>query len=213
MDQQSAVLDHHIQPSSDRLGRRRKYDPHAAGYSRDPVYLRREHDDAHRRRRLQVLDLGATARHLGCRRHRHAGRQQPDARQPPSTSTMVPSSSIGRRNIGGSAQNNIAIAYGAIIENATGGSGGDKIFGNEVANLLGGNAGNESWTENSAPTHCAVEKETTSTLLAIAKRSTNRATEILEMNPHYDQRRPHRICRGIDRACHRPQQRCGQLHR
>ena len=39
-------------------------------------------------------------------------------------------SSIGRRNVGGSAQNNVAIAYGAIIENATGGSGGDKIFGN-----------------------------------------------------------------------------------
>jgi serralysin len=53
-------------------------------------------------------------------------------------------SSIGRRNVGGSAQNNIAIAYGAVIENATGGSGGDKIFGNEVANILSGNAGNDT---------------------------------------------------------------------
>lgn len=37
-------------------------------------------------------------------------------------------------------QNNLGIAKGAIIENATGGSGSDVIIGNEVANrLLGGN--------------------------------------------------------------------------
>ncbi len=53
-------------------------------------------------------------------------------------------SSIGRRNAGGSARDNIAIAYGAIIENATGGSGGDKLIGNAVANVLTGNAGNDT---------------------------------------------------------------------
>ncbi|HET9396850.1 MAG TPA: M10 family metallopeptidase C-terminal domain-containing protein, partial [Nitrospiraceae bacterium] len=52
-------------------------------------------------------------------------------------------SSIGRRNTGGSAKNNIAIAHGAVIENATGGSGGDKIFGNEIGNVLTGNAGSD----------------------------------------------------------------------
>lgn len=53
-------------------------------------------------------------------------------------------SSIGKRNAGGSASNNIAIAYNAIIENATGGSGNDKITGNEFVNVLIGNAGNDT---------------------------------------------------------------------
>ncbi|HKP25060.1 MAG TPA: M10 family metallopeptidase, partial [Dongiaceae bacterium] len=52
-------------------------------------------------------------------------------------------SSIGRRNAGGAAKDNIAIAYGAVIENATGGGGADKIFGNDIANVLAGNAGND----------------------------------------------------------------------
>lgn len=40
--------------------------------------------------------------------------------------------------------NNVGIAYGAIIENAVGGSGNDTIIGNDVANILTGNAGNDS---------------------------------------------------------------------
>ena len=40
--------------------------------------------------------------------------------------------------------NNIAIAYGAWIENAIGGRGNDIITGNEVANELIGNAGNDT---------------------------------------------------------------------
>lgn len=52
-------------------------------------------------------------------------------------------SSIGRRNIGGAATNNIAIAYNAMIENAIGGSGNDQITGNELANVIDGGAGND----------------------------------------------------------------------
>jgi serralysin len=38
---------------------------------------------------------------------------------------------------------NIAIAYGAKIENATGGSGNDTLIGNSLSNVLTGNAGND----------------------------------------------------------------------
>ncbi len=40
--------------------------------------------------------------------------------------------------------NNLAIAFGAVIENATGGSGADTIIGNAVANNLDGGAGADS---------------------------------------------------------------------
>ncbi|HEY1383550.1 MAG TPA: M10 family metallopeptidase, partial [Dongiaceae bacterium] len=53
-------------------------------------------------------------------------------------------SSIGKRNAGGSAHDNIAIAYGVLIENAKGGAGADKIIGNEIANVLTGNGGNDT---------------------------------------------------------------------
>jgi serralysin len=39
---------------------------------------------------------------------------------------------------------NVAIAYGATIENAVGGSGADRLIGNTVANTLTGGAGNDS---------------------------------------------------------------------
>ena len=41
---------------------------------------------------------------------------------------------------------NVAIAYGAIIENAVGGSGADSILGNDVANNLKGGAGADTLT-------------------------------------------------------------------
>jgi serralysin len=41
------------------------------------------------------------------------------------------------------AKNNLAIAYKAIIENATGGSGNDTLIGNNVSNLLNGNNGHD----------------------------------------------------------------------
>jgi len=41
----------------------------------------------------------------------------------------------------GGLTDNVAIAYGATIENAIGGSGGDAIVGNAVANMLDGNSG------------------------------------------------------------------------
>jgi Ca2+-binding RTX toxin-like protein len=44
---------------------------------------------------------------------------------------------------GGRPEDNIAIAYGAEIENAIGGSGNDQITGNELVNKLIGNAGND----------------------------------------------------------------------
>lgn len=40
---------------------------------------------------------------------------------------------------------NIAIAYGVTIENATGGSGNDTIYGNDANNVLLGGAGNDSF--------------------------------------------------------------------
>ena len=40
-------------------------------------------------------------------------------------------------------KDNFAIAYGAVIENATGGSGSDKLTGNKWANVLSGGAGND----------------------------------------------------------------------
>jgi serralysin len=40
--------------------------------------------------------------------------------------------------------NNLGIAFGTTIENAMGGSGGDRIIGNAVANQLYGNAGNDT---------------------------------------------------------------------
>ena len=44
----------------------------------------------------------------------------------------------------GMLHDNISIAYGTIIENATGGAGNDTIVGNSVDNVLLGNAGNDS---------------------------------------------------------------------
>jgi Ca2+-binding RTX toxin-like protein len=40
-------------------------------------------------------------------------------------------------------QDNLAIAIGAIIENAAGGIGADSITGNDIANILSGNGGND----------------------------------------------------------------------
>jgi serralysin len=39
---------------------------------------------------------------------------------------------------------NVAIAYNAVIENATGGSSNDTLIGNDVANILKGGAGNDN---------------------------------------------------------------------
>ncbi|MDY0870359.1 M10 family metallopeptidase [Dongia rigui] len=50
-------------------------------------------------------------------------------------------SSIGMKNSGANAQFNIAIAFNAVIENAIGGSKGDTLIGNEIANKLDGRAG------------------------------------------------------------------------
>jgi serralysin len=43
----------------------------------------------------------------------------------------------------GTLTNNVGIAYGAIIENAVGGSGNDNLLGNSVDNVLKGMAGND----------------------------------------------------------------------
>ena len=52
-------------------------------------------------------------------------------------------SSIGSLHGSGNAVNNLAIAYGATIENAFGGSGNDRITGNNVRNIIFGNNGND----------------------------------------------------------------------
>jgi serralysin len=46
-------------------------------------------------------------------------------------------------NVGG-LSGNVAVAKGAVIENARGGSGGDKITGNDAANNIAGGAGNDT---------------------------------------------------------------------
>ncbi len=53
-------------------------------------------------------------------------------------------SSIGRKNNGTAANGNIGIAYNVIIEDAIGGTGNDKITGNDVANHLWGGKGNDT---------------------------------------------------------------------
>lgn len=47
-------------------------------------------------------------------------------------------------NVGGGI-GNLAIAYNAVIENATGGSGNDTIYGNSANNILLGNNGNDTF--------------------------------------------------------------------
>lgn len=49
----------------------------------------------------------------------------------------------GVQGIGATEYNNFSIAYGTIIENATGGSARDLLWGNEVANVLKGMGGND----------------------------------------------------------------------
>lgn len=44
----------------------------------------------------------------------------------------------------GSMTNNLVIAYGAVIENAVGGTGSDTIYGNNANNNINGNSGNDS---------------------------------------------------------------------
>lgn len=46
-------------------------------------------------------------------------------------------------DVGGST-GNISIAYGAVIENAIGGSGDDSIYGNDANNVINGGAGNDT---------------------------------------------------------------------
>jgi Ca2+-binding RTX toxin-like protein len=53
-------------------------------------------------------------------------------------------SSIGIKNNGKAATGNIGIAYNVVIEEAIGGSGNDKITGNEADNKLTGGGGNDS---------------------------------------------------------------------
>lgn len=55
-------------------------------------------------------------------------------------------SSIGSIGESANARNNVAIAYGVTIENATGGRGNDVLIGNRAANRLDGGAGNDTLT-------------------------------------------------------------------
>ncbi|WP_174848188.1 M10 family metallopeptidase C-terminal domain-containing protein [Yersinia artesiana] len=57
-------------------------------------------------------------------------------------------------NVGG-LTGNISIAYGAIIENAVGGRGNDKIIGNDVDNILtGGYGADQLWGKNGSNIFC-----------------------------------------------------------
>ncbi len=55
-------------------------------------------------------------------------------------------SSAGTNGANAPAVGNVSIAYGAVIENATGGSGDDALVGNAVSNVLTGGAGNDTLT-------------------------------------------------------------------
>lgn len=55
-------------------------------------------------------------------------------------------SSIGPDNLGNAATQNIAIAFGAVIENAVGGNGNDTLIGNDGNNTLDGGAGQDKLT-------------------------------------------------------------------
>lgn len=61
-------------------------------------------------------------------------------------------SSIGIKNNAQTAVNNLAIAFGVTIENATGGTGNDKLYGNDVANILTGGKGNDLYVANTSDT-------------------------------------------------------------
>lgn len=52
-------------------------------------------------------------------------------------------SSVGATDGGMPGQENVAVAFGTTIEDATGGAGGDRLTGNGVANRLDGGAGND----------------------------------------------------------------------
>ncbi|MCM8738709.1 M10 family metallopeptidase C-terminal domain-containing protein [Azospirillum sp. A1-3] len=55
-------------------------------------------------------------------------------------------SSVGVTSNGEAARQNIAIAYGVVIENARGGTGNDALIGNGAANGLDGGGGNDTVT-------------------------------------------------------------------
>jgi hypothetical protein len=65
------------------------------------------------------------------------------------SSIMIPTDPIPSGYSGGTVpnytgENNLGIAYGAVIENAIGGSGNDTLIGNTTDNQLTGNGGNDS---------------------------------------------------------------------
>ncbi|BBK29726.1 Calx-beta domain-containing protein [Stella humosa] len=53
-------------------------------------------------------------------------------------------SSVGATDAGAPGRDNIAIAFGTRIEDATGGRGGDRIVGNDLANRLDGGGGDDT---------------------------------------------------------------------
>jgi serralysin len=53
-------------------------------------------------------------------------------------------SSVGSTDEGAPGRDNVAVAFGVTIEDATGGGGADRLFGNTVANRLDGGAGDDT---------------------------------------------------------------------
>jgi serralysin len=62
------------------------------------------------------------------------------------TSSITGDLREGRYSSLGGVTENVAIAYGALIENLRGGLGDDTLFGNEVNNIIVGNAGSDELT-------------------------------------------------------------------
>ena len=71
----------------------------------------------------------------------------------------------------GSPHDNIAIAYGAIIENAVGGSGNDTMIGNEFDNVLRGNRGNDSIDGGAGNDTASYQAATKAVLVDLSKHS------------------------------------------
>jgi serralysin len=74
-------------------------------------------------------------------------------------------------NPDGSPHDNIAIAYGAIIENAVGGSGNDTMTGNEFDNVLRGNRGNDSIDGGAGNDTASYQAATKAVLVDLSKHS------------------------------------------
>lgn len=92
-------------------------------------------------------------------------------------------SSIGA-SLQGEAEDNLAIAFGTVIEHATGGDGDDVIIGNVEHNLIEGGAGND-WLIGDGSVFGAARADTTNGLEAALAGLTPKTSDIGYLDPGY----------------------------